>query len=778
MRSTVATTRSKRRSRAASATGAGYPQPAVATPLVSVLLAARDAETTVAEAVESVLGQTNADLELLVVDDGSVDGTGDVLGAVDDARLRVIRNREPLGLAGALNVGLDAARGSYVARMDADDVALPGWLERTPRPHPLGSDGGRGRHGDDRPAARRRTLGTVHRMPVGARAVRWAALFSSPFFHPTVLVDRAVLDRHGLRYDTSFAESEDYDLWARLLSVAEGDNVPEPLVCYRKHPGQASARRAALQRECQQRVALAQIERLCPQMHAERVELAWLVGARRACPTGPRPTPRRRSAQLVDAFERSFGGDEARRAAARALAAARGSDRDVLVRAALRLDPGLPRRAIARARSRRADRAERRAAERWLRRRSGAAPIALTIVLPEPTPYRSPMLERLAERPELDLTAIYAGGSVQRRVVGSRARAPRRGAGGPPGSRRRACAPARLPHLLRRLRRAGQVRAGGRRGVGVEHIRLAGRDRVVSSPAGAVRAARRVERPRRTTSLASWREASPRPLGGARRRRMCLWSARSRENRCSRVAPTRRGSTSSRTRSTSPPSRDRVDALQPRRDAFRAEIGLGADDVVVLSVARLAPEKGLDTLVRAVAAADDPRLVLVVAGAGPERERLADLARREGVRLELLPHVEWERIAERYLIADVFALLSTHEPWGVVVNEAAASGLPLVLSDHVGAAYDLLEDGRNGLLVPAGDPAAAGEAIRALAADPEATCGDGRGFAGDRERLGLRAEHREPRPRRQPGRRRSGHRADCLPVDSDLLRRHVVPRRA
>ena len=122
---------------------------------------------------------------------------------------------------------------------------------------------------------------------------------------------------------------------------------------------------------------------------------------------------------------------------------------------------------------------------------------------------------------------------------------------------------------------------------------------------------------------------------------------------------------------------------------------------------------------RAVAAADDPRLVLVVAGAGPERERLSDLARREGVRLELLPHVEWERIAERYVIADLFALLSTHEPWGVVVNEAAASGLPLVLSDHVGAGYDLLEHGRNGLLVPAGDPAAAGEAIRALAGDPE-----------------------------------------------------------
>jgi glycosyltransferase involved in cell wall biosynthesis len=67
--------------------------------------------------------------------------------------------------------------------------------------------------------------------------------------------------------------------------------------------------------------------------------------------------------------------------------------------------------------------------------------------------------------------------------------------------------------------------------------------------------------------------------------------------------------------------------------------------------------------------------------------------------------------------ADVFALLSEREPWGVVVNEAAACGLPLVLSDRVGAAYDLLQEGENGALVPAGDVAAAANALRRLAAD-------------------------------------------------------------
>src|SRR5205085_5919320 len=102
---------------------------------------------------------------------------------------------------------------------------------------------------------------------------------------------------------------------------------------------------------------------------------------------------------------------------------------------------------------------------------------------------------------------------------------------------------------------------------------------------------------------------------------------------------------------------------------------------------------------------------------GPQRVTLERKA--EGTRVRMLGELDEHRLAEAYVAADVFALLSTHEPWGVVVNEAAASGLPLVLSDRVGAARDLLRDGENGLLVPAGDTDAAADALRRLAADPE-----------------------------------------------------------
>ena len=90
------------------------------------------------------------------------------------------------------------------------------------------------------------------------------------------------------------------------------------------------------------------------------------------------------------------------------------------------------------------------------------------------------------------------------------------------------------------------------------------------------------------------------------------------------------------------------------------------------------------------------------------------------MRLALAGDVPWERIAETYVAADVFALLSDWEPWGVVVNEAAACGLPLVLSDQVGAAADLLVDGENGALVAAGDVAGAAAALRRYAEDPAA----------------------------------------------------------
>ena len=98
-------------------------------PRVSVLLPVRDGARFLREALDSVLAQTLADFELLVVDDGSTDETPEILASVGDERLRVLR-QEPAGLVAALERGIGEARAPYLARMDADDVSLPCRLER------------------------------------------------------------------------------------------------------------------------------------------------------------------------------------------------------------------------------------------------------------------------------------------------------------------------------------------------------------------------------------------------------------------------------------------------------------------------------------------------------------------------------------------------------------------------------------------------------------------------------------------------------------------------
>ncbi len=708
-------------------------------PIVSVVLAVRDGERFLVSAIRSVLRQTVRDLELIVVDDGSRDATPEILAAVDDPRLVVLRSDASQGLASSLNRALDHASGRYVARMDADDVALPHRLER--QLGRLGSSPQVGIVGagvlELDPAGR---LGRLHVHPAGTAATRWQALFGTPFFHPTVVVDRTVLDSHGLRYDGAYdagdASTEDYDLWARLLVVAEGDNIPDALLLYRRHRGQASERRQEHQRELRRRIALREIGAAAPDLSADEAELAWLLGDAQPLPGSLVEQAAGAYLELLERFSRRYERDASELRGARQIAA-----RSIL-RASSAADPPTRARLLRRASS--LDRAvafrstgrrvQRRLRTKALRRRVGPwletlgaawdsdtqSPVSVAYVSPEPTPFRVLLLDRCAARPELDLTVIYAGRTVARRTWTIDALGHRAvfldGFGVPGAWRilhhdypvtvgiwrelRRArpdvvvvsgwstfacqaavvwCRLRSVPYILLVESHDRGPRAGWRRAVKgavvPPIVRRAARILVIGSLAGESMLARGA-RPQDmrvfadTIDVGSWGE--------------------------------------------------RADRLAGRRPELRAGLGLADDDVAVLSVARLAPEKGVDTLVRAVAGAGDRRLVLVLAGDGPERDRLEALARELGVGLVLVGDLPWEQIIELYVACDVFALLSRQEPWAVVVNEAAACGLPLVLSDHVGAAPDLLRDGENGVLVPAGDVAAAARALRSLAADRDA----------------------------------------------------------
>jgi len=166
--------------------------------------------------------------------------------------------------------------------------------------------------------------------------------------------------------------------------------------------------------------------------------------------------------------------------------------------------------------------------------------------------------------------------------------------------------------------------------------------------------------------------------------------------------------------------RAQVDAARARRGEVRASLGVPEDAVVALFVARLIGAKDPATLLEAQALLEArggaPWLVLV--GDGPEAGALRELAARRALRQAVFAGARQPaELPAIYAAADLFVLPSRHEPWGVVVNEAMAAGLPVVLSDRVGAAEDLVRDGANGRLVPAGDAARFAAAIGEIAAD-------------------------------------------------------------
>jgi glycosyltransferase involved in cell wall biosynthesis len=299
------------------------------------------------------------------------------------------------------------------------------------------------------------------------------------------------------------------------------------------------------------------------------------------------------------------------------------------------------------------------------------------VVSPEPTPYRAPLFDRIAARDEIDLTVVYAARTVAAREWSV-----------PLHHRAVFLRGLRVPGVRRLLRHDYPVTPGvvaALRHADPAVVVVSGWSMFASQAAVAWCRARGIPyvlhveshdldpRPR-------WRQAVKDAVADPFIRGAASVLAVGSAARDSVVA---RGA-----------SRVRIFAntIDVDRWIERADRLPRAphDDLVVLSVGRDVAAKGFDVL-RAACAAAGVRADVVTGGVGEDD------------------------LAQRYVDADVFALLSRHEPWGVVVNEAAASALPLVLSERVGAAYDLLRHGENGFVVPADDAEAAAAALRRLA---------------------------------------------------------------
>lgn len=197
-------------------------------------------EKYIAETIGSVLAQTYADFEFVIVDDCSTDSTAEIISSFRDSRIRLIRTPRNLGISGASNAGLEDCRGKYVIRHDHDDISLPerfakqvAFMDANPDIGASGTwyaeFGGRNR---------------IKRNVSNPDYLAVKLLRGCYIQHPTSIIRKEVLDAHSIRYRENLKVANDYCLWLDILGRAKLANIPEILFKYRIHKTQTGARLA------------------------------------------------------------------------------------------------------------------------------------------------------------------------------------------------------------------------------------------------------------------------------------------------------------------------------------------------------------------------------------------------------------------------------------------------------------------------------------------------------------------------------------------------------
>lgn len=204
---------------------------------VSILMPVYNTAPYLGEAMDSILSQTFTDFELIVLDDCSPDNAEEILDTYSDSRIIRYKGKKNVGLSNVLNVGLEMAKGKYVARMDSDDLSLPerlqvqvDYLEMHPE--------------IDLVSVGMQLFGAKEEVWVRERdpeKVKITAMFYSPVLHASSMWRKDSFEKHDLRFSQEMVPAEDYDLWTRaLVKGLRLVNLPQVLYQYRIHPTQAT----------------------------------------------------------------------------------------------------------------------------------------------------------------------------------------------------------------------------------------------------------------------------------------------------------------------------------------------------------------------------------------------------------------------------------------------------------------------------------------------------------------------------------------------------------
>ena len=210
-------------------------------PKISVVMPAYNAEKYIGESIDSILNQTYGDFEFIIINDGSRDSTKEIILSYSDNRIVYLENEINSGIVVTLNKGLKYATGEYIARMDADDIAVAERLEKQIEFMEKNKDVG--------------VLGTgicifgedvqeqARVFTTNPEQLKAELIFNSCIAHPTVMMRSNILKNNGLSYDLEYAGAEDYNLWWKIAKVSRIATIPDLLVKYRIHSSQITKKK-------------------------------------------------------------------------------------------------------------------------------------------------------------------------------------------------------------------------------------------------------------------------------------------------------------------------------------------------------------------------------------------------------------------------------------------------------------------------------------------------------------------------------------------------------
>jgi GT2 family glycosyltransferase len=232
-------------------------RPDFSTPLLSVIMPVYNGEKYVFEAIKSIVNQTFADFEFIIIDDGSIDKTANIIKNIQDSRIILLTNNGRKGNYYSRNRGLDISLGNYVCVMDADDLSVPERLEK--QYHFMEANLDHVAVGSDiRIFSDNLIPFPVERLR-NPLEIKVELLKDNTCTHPSMIIRKDVLQRYNIRYNEEYQYSGDYNLLVDLSRFGHITNLPDCLLYYRKHSEQISTAKKKEQAMYRNRIQLRQL---------------------------------------------------------------------------------------------------------------------------------------------------------------------------------------------------------------------------------------------------------------------------------------------------------------------------------------------------------------------------------------------------------------------------------------------------------------------------------------------------------------------------------------